>query len=51
MMWAHGWLSRQAREPAAFEDVARAAKCQKKGRFRPNTVREAIQLLGVEGRR
>jgi hypothetical protein len=29
MMWAHGWLSRQASESAALEDVARAAKCQK----------------------
>ena len=50
MIWAHGWLSRQARESAAFEDVARAAKVRK-GYFRPNAVREAIQLLGVEGRR
>src|ERR1700745_4145489 len=29
MMWSRGWLSRQARESVAFEDVARAVKCQK----------------------
>jgi hypothetical protein len=44
MIWAHGWLSRQARESAALEDMARAAKCQKRG------MKTSSRPLGPGGR-
>jgi hypothetical protein len=44
-MWAHGWLSRQAREPAAFEEHGSCCPLSEKGPDRVKTLTPGRQFM------